>query len=400
MTYIGGAALLNTSSLAYKYGLYPMVDAIAFIIAIILVLFFIKKIRKDKGVTVADLISGSNKNLSILVGVISSLVFILILSAQLVALGKLLTPYFPNFPSELVMFIPSTLIFLYVFIGGFKSVTKTDILQLVFITLFLILPSFWLLLNGSEITNDSNIKVSNFETMPINLIILLSISLIYLPFSQDINIRVKSGKTAKQSKIGLIVGALIYTILLGCTTFIGMALANNGITINDGEQAYSVFFQTFYPKLGILAALAAIISSMDSFALNAITTISNDIISKVSKKSKVSFFIRLSGLIVFVLAIMIALYFNQILSIILAGVILYVSVIGSIALGKYLKVKDNNIFIGSIITISIILFLEIFKIKFDPKAIIYPIIGCCSILVFFFFKKKIIKYENFHRLFK
>ena len=375
MTYIGGAALLNTSSLAYTYGYYPMVDALAFFIGIIIVLFFIKRIWNDKGVTVADLVSGSNRKLSVLIGLISTLVFILILSAQFVAIGKLLGPYFPQIHESLLIVIPSVLIYLYVFRGGFKSVTMTDLLQLLFVTLFLMLPVF---IMGFTTKGISNNAIHEFQTMPINLMVLLSISLIYIPLSQDINIRVKSAKNILQAKIGLIVGALIYIGLLFSVTWIGMELAKHGVSLNDGEQAFSVYFKHFYPSIGVfsvLAALAAIISSMDSFALNAITTLSNDILTNKQSEKSVRRPILVSGGIVLLVALIIALYFKQILAIILGGVILYVSIIGSIAFGRYIGLRDNFTFYGSIFTIVLLVGLELSGLEIANKAIVYPLLA-------------------------
>ena len=87
------------------------------------------------------------------------------------------------------------------------------------------------------------------------------------------------------------------------------------LTLKDTEQAFPIFFKEYFPKFGIiaiLAALAAIISSMDSFSLNAITALSNDIVSKLkfSKKYSQNTLIKMSGIIIYLLAIIVAVWFN------------------------------------------------------------------------------------------
>lgn len=88
MTYAGGAALLAMSSLGYSFGWYPMVDPLALFGGILIVTFHIKKYREDKGVTISDLLSKADNKLSILIGLITTFVFILILAAQFVALSS------------------------------------------------------------------------------------------------------------------------------------------------------------------------------------------------------------------------------------------------------------------------------------------------------------------------
>jgi Na+/proline symporter len=379
MTFAGGAALLNMASLGYMFKWYTLVDPLSLLGGILIVIFLIKKYRNDNGVTIAKLLAGSNKSLTILVGIISSIVFILILAAQFVALSKLLYPYFPSIDSIVLTITLSTTIFSYIFLGGFSSVTKTDVLQLVFIGIFLLIPVLYFVLFGSAHQETVTYNHS-FTKMPLNLIILLSISLLFIPLSQDINIRAKSAKTNNQAILGLLVGAGLYVAIVTTSSYLGINLATNGVALKDPETAFSIFFQTHFPSIGVIAvvaALSAIISTMDSYALNSITAISNDLLAEISffKKQKTKHLIRISGVIAFLMALAIALFFNQILGLILAALLLYISVLLPIALGRYLKVHDKIIFIVSILIVLSIVLVEIFKISIEPKAIYYPLGG-------------------------
>lgn len=386
MTYAGGAALLNMASLGHTFKWQGMIDPLGLLGGIIIVVVLIRKYRGDKGVTISDLLSGSNKKLSMLIGLITTLVFTLILASQFVALSKVLAPYFQGVNQTILTVIPSTLIFLYVFKGGFESVTKTDILQLFFIALFLILPMMYFITLEQSYTLPNSKPV--FVKMPLNLMILLGISLIYLPISQDINIRVKSAKNTKHAVLGLIFGALFYSIIIATTTFIGIRLAQNGVVLEDTEQAFSIFFKEYFPKFGIvaiLAALAAIISSMDSFSLNAITSLSKDILSKANslKTKSHNLLIKISAFIVFIFAMSIALWFNEILSLVLTALLIYISTLIPIALARKLSINDNSIFLTSIIVIISIFLLEFFKVEIELKAIVYPVIGVFLVLLVF-----------------
>lgn len=377
MTYAGGAALLNMASLGHTFKWQGMVDPLGLIGGILIVILLINKYREDKGVTISDLLSGSNEKLSVLIGLITTFVFTLILASQFVALSKIMTPYFPNVNYAILTIVPSAFIFSYVFLGGFGSVTKTDILQLIFIIAFLFIPMLFFVGTSNNSISNENVE---FSKMPLNLMILLGISLIYLPVSQDINIRVKSAKSKKQAITGLLVGALIYTLIIGTSTFIGITLAKNGVELADTEQAFPIFFKEYFPKFGIIAiiaALAAIISTMDSYSLNSVTALSNDILSKTNLSNKYSQnqLIKFSAAIIFVIAAFVAVWFNQILSLILTSLLIYISTLLPIAIARKFSVSDNYIFYSSVVLIFAIILLEIFKVHIEYKAVFYPLIG-------------------------
>jgi solute:Na+ symporter, SSS family len=386
MTFVGGAALINMAALGYSFSWYTLVDPIALILGILIAVFFIKKYRADKGVTISQLLSSENKKLSIYIGVISTIIFLLIISAQFVAFSKLLLPYFPTINPTLLILIPSLIILLYVFLGGFSAVTNTDVLQMFFIFLFLLIPvAYFIVTNKLEIsaeTNNSNL----FAPMPTELMILLSISLLFVPTSQDINIRAKSAKTNKEAKIGLIGGAIYYSLIVIACSFIGITLARHGVKLVDTEQAFPMFFKHFYPTIGIfaiLAGMAAIWSTLDTYLVNGITSVAQDILKKTSyfKNFEERKLIIVSGIIVFILAMLAGIYFNQVLSLILTALLIYISVIVPIAFARWQKMNDNTIFIISLLTVLTIISIEVLKLKIDPKAIIYPVFGTILMLI-------------------
>ena len=392
MTFAGGAAVLNTASLGYTFKWYTLVDPFALVLGILIVILFFNRYRDDKGVTISNLLSGNYKNLNILIGVITSFVFILIVSAQFVALSKLVSPYFQNINPLIITLVLSTAIFSYVFLGGFTSVTKTDILQLIFIGFFLIMPVLIFIL-----TKDfSEVKISEskhqFLSMPINYIILFSIPILFIPLSQDINIRVKSAKNMRNGKLGLLVGAAIYFLIVLIASYIGIYLGENGILLDDPEAAYTIFFQTKFANfgfLGIIAALAAIVSSLDSYTLNGITSVSNDILSEIPflKRAQHTTIINIAGIVVYIISLGIALFFNEILVLVLTALLIYISVLFPIAFAKKLKVKNNLIFLSSLLIILFIIFIEILKVEIEPKAVIYPTVGLLIMSIFYIYQR-------------
>ena len=389
MTFAGGASILTTSSIGYTFKWYSLVDPISLILGIIIVLIFYKRYEKDMGTTVSDLLSSNHKGLTILIGAVTSFTFILIVAANFVSLSKLLSPYFPTVNPLLLTFILSTLVFSYVFFGGFNSVTRTDILQYVLITTLLIIPILIFVINHHN-NLTASVITHNFEIMPVDYIILLSIPMFFTPLSQDINIRIKSAKNSKHGRYGLIVGSIFYSSIVISTAYVGIYLGNNNIELSDPEQAVPFFFKNNFQQFGflaIIAALAAIVSSLDSYILNSMTSISNDIIKSVTKsKIRVSRTIRIAALITYVVAMSIALFFNQILVLTLTSLLIYISVLMPIVVGKKLKLSGNGLFMGSLINVIIIIIIEVLSLQISPKALLYPLFGCVVMSIICLFK--------------
>lgn len=385
MTLAGGASILNMASLGYSFKWYTLVDPFALFVGILVVILLLGVYRQDAGITIADLLSGNHKGLSVLVGLTTTIVYLLILAAQFVALSKLLAPVFGFMSPQLLTVVLSTAVFAYVYRGGFRSVTRTDVLQLVVIAFCLLLPMAYLAISGLDLKIDSQDYSHDFASMPVNLIILLAIPVIFIPLSPDINIRVKSAKSDRDARVGLFVGVLIYAMIIIASSLSGITLGVENIKLVDPEQAFTVFFQTALPGVGvlaILAAFAAIVSSLDSYALNSITSVSKDLLpnAPVFREASEGTLIHISALMVFIIALMIALFFNQILTLILTSLLIYISVLAPIALARKLGTGDRAVFITALMVIATILVIEIAGWNMEPKALIYPVIGCAMMI--------------------
>jgi Na+/proline symporter len=249
---------------------------------------------------------------------------------------------------------------------------------------------FFIIKNHGHLSAD--VITHEYSVMPIDYIILFSIPALFTPLSQDINLRIKSAKNRRNGKLGLIMGGVFYFSITLTTAYIGIYLGNNNVDLADPEQAIPLFFKNNFSGIGIIAiiaSLAAIISTLDSYTLNSITSISNDIIKPLSKsENNVPKTIKVASLITYVIAMAIALFFNKVLLLSLTSLLVYISVLIPIVLGNALKLQSSKIFIGSIINILAIVIIEIVQLPISPKAVFYPVIGCSIIMVFRLFNTK------------
>ena len=379
MTFAGGSTILTTASIWYTFKWFALVDPIALMIGLIISIMLYKWYASDKWATISDLLSSNYKGLNILVGCVTSFVFVLIVASQFVSLSKMLVPYFPTINPLLITLIVWTGVFSYVFFGWFNSVTRTDVLQFVLIMLFFVIPMS-LFVFSWNLSNYWFESGHEFTFMPLDYIILFSIPVLFTPLSQDINLRIKSAKNSVNGKVGLFIGGLFYSIIALTAAYVWIYLGKTWIQLADPEQAIPFFFKEKFPYvwfLAVVATLAAIISSLDSYTLNSITSISNDIIHPLRKKGKmVESNIKLASLITYVLAMGIALFFNKVLVLSLTSLLVYISVLLPIVIGKVLRLKSKLVFIASIINILAIVVCEIFYAWLEPKAVIYPLFGC------------------------
>ena len=166
-------------------------------------------------------------------------------------------------------------------------------------------------------------------------------------------------------------------------------MGEHGIDLNDPEQAIPIFFKDTFPVLGfaaIIATLSAIVSTLDSYTLNSITSISNDIIRPLSRrKDNPPHNIKIASLITYSLAMVIALFFNRVLALSMTSMLIYISVLLPIALSNHLKLNGKQTFSLAVLEILFIVVVEVTKIGLSPKAIIYPAAGCVLSIVFWIF---------------
>ena len=373
MTFVGGAATLNMAGLGYQYGWWSLIDPGAVLVGTLVAAYFINRYREGRGITIADLLSGADVRLSILTGLISLTVYLLLVAAQFVALSKLLAPYFPSVAPSIFTAALSAAVFSYILVNGLMSVTQTDLLQYLLVFGLLVPPIAYVAASG---THFEAVPVSQ-EPMPLNLAILLAFSLLFVPMSQDVVIRAKAARTSRHAILGFTLGGISYFLIVSACIYAGQRLATNGIMLPDSERALPVFFETHYPRLGLLAIVAvfaAIASTLDSWAFATIVSCSNDILKRTPGFRNRSDKARLlsASVVIYLAALSIAIYFNEILSLILTGLLIYVAVLLPLAIGNKIGLRSATLFLTSLLTISVIALVEIVVLPIAPKALVYP----------------------------
>lgn len=357
MAFVGGAATINMASLGYQYGWSILTDPAIVFFALVITAFFAGRIRTGRGLTMADLLSGASPSLKRFLGLTSFAVYQLLTAAQFVAVGKLLAPYFPQVPIELVIIVPGVIAFFYIYLRGFDAVTNTDIFQLVLMLALYAIPL--LVIFGSHGGAPSSGRPVGVMPTPATLLIYLSLPFFFIPVSLDTSVRIEAASSLGHARAGLLLGGALYVLFVGLSIGIGVFLRTSGYTISQPESALAFFFDTYlghFRIIGTVAVLAAIASTLDSFAFDSVASLSNDLLKPVRSGLKITEkqVVGIASLVVLVISLAVALVFQQILGLILGAMLLYVAIFIPVAFGRWLKVPDRSLLVSSIATMAVL----------------------------------------------
>lgn len=270
-------------------------------------LFISEKIRNLNANTLPDIANITvGKEAKTLLAVIIPISWIGIVSAQFVALTKIIRHYSKDIGENKILIIVAVTVIIYTLVGGQISVIKTDMLQAWVIALGIIATFLYLFINsGNNGEVFSQIELFNHKFRINDLIAtLLVVGGTYF-LGPDIisrNLVSKDSKTAKKA-------ALTSGVCLGVFAVI-VTLAALWAVINcdglSGENPLIYIMNNNLPKplavLFCLTLISTIVSSADTCLVNAATIIENDLLKK-NKVWHVRIIILIIGLIALVMSI-------------------------------------------------------------------------------------------------
>ena len=358
MAFVGGAATINMASLGYQYGWSVFIDPVVVFCALLISAYFAKRVRDGHGLTISELLTDSSPPLKLFLGLTSFFVYQLLTAAQFVAVGKLLSPYFPGIPISLVVVVPALIAFFYIYFRGFDAVTNTDIFQLILMLALYATPL--ILIFGTH--SPSSVSGFPIEAMPtpITLLIYLSLPFFFIPVSLDTSVRVKAASSLAIARTGLIAGGALYVLFVGVSIGVGVFLRESGHNIDQPEKVLAYFFDSYLGEfriLGTIAVLAAIASTLDSFAFDSVASLSNDLLKPIHKRLNFTEkqVISIASFVVLAISLTVALVFQQILGLILGAMLLYVAIFIPVAFGRFIGVPDKALLLTSSATAVVLL---------------------------------------------
>lgn len=307
-----------------------------------------------------------------LVSIVVFLTFFLNFTIQIIG-GALILETLTNLSFFLGVLIVSGVVLFYLYIGGFKAVVKTDVVQLVSIVVLFAVLGLLLFTNFTYQPEQWNLFSPG-----IGMIISFFIVGILFPFSApDMWQRVLAAKSVNSLKKSFVVTTIVY-VLFGVLLSIIAIIIRLKLPGIEADVALVEGFTNLLPAgllgVALVPLFAAIMSSADSFAFICSGLLMHDIIFRNKEHNKVVS-LKYGLLIVVLLGITLALAFQSILdaSFLLAGFFMVFSII---IITTWIKksVKPITINLGIIFGVLITGIYSAFK-GLEPTLIIIGVIG-------------------------
>ncbi len=382
MSFIGGAATIAMAGIGYANGWIGLVDPIAVVFGgAVVVLFMSWSSRPNIGQGTSNFLAGGDTIRTMVYASCSLFVYALLGAAQIVALQKIFAPYISNYQSLFFAIALFATIVGYIHLGGIGAVTRTDVVQFFVVIILFVIPTIY----GVLTLFSSGQESEPLQQLPLDLrtILLLSLSFLFVPLSQDVWLRIRNAKNDRAAKFGVVGGVFIYGLIVSLAITLGVFSAQFGIKVNDAESILPYFFTSQLGFAGFVTALiilAAVMSTLDSFTFNLTSTISDDIgpklLTHVNQKTMRLFV----SVIVFIVCTIIALLADSVLTLVLTALMIYVTVIGpGILLHQFTK-REITLWLPALLMLVIILFLWILNINIPAEP--YSFLGVHVALIF------------------
>ena len=284
------------------------------------------------------------------------------------------------------------IISIYLFVGGFSSVVKTDIFQyLSIIILFILL--LLVIIKGGVVSQGT----VSFEKIKISEIVTFFLAGFLFPFgSAELWQRVYATKTVKALRGSLITASFLYFVLGVVLSLICLRIRHLPIDFNN-EVALIKGMGVLLPEglvgLLVIVILAAVMSSSDTFIFTTSSTFCQDYLQKIYKFNNEKT-VKLMKLFIIVFAIL-GLLFSIIIQSIVDVTFIFASLtltIGIISLFTWIKKRLSSFSINlSILANIIIISIAIFTLGISTRLVLLGIVSTIFFIFIGEFLYKIIK---------
>jgi SSS family solute:Na+ symporter len=366
-TIIGGSGTIGLAGLGYSKGLagawWMLVGAIGLMV---LSIFFASKVRGFKVFTLPEILEAQygGSTVKIVASFLIATAWLGIISAQIIAAGKILSVLWPG-QLPLLMIISASVFIIYTVLGGQYSILRTDLIQSIIIISGILVCLVAGIFATKGLAAAPGQLPEGFFSFPTSPEFTVRELLHYFLFvgatflvGPDIYSRIFSAKNKETAQKSTMIAALVMVPLAFGITFIGIT-ARMLLPEIPPESALPSLIMQIIPAglsgLVIAALLAAMMSSADTCLLTTGIIISADIIqplfgSKMSEK-KLLMISRLCVMVAGTLSLVIALEIQSIIAALLVGYTIYSSgLVVPIILGFYRKrLKLNTL--GAIVAV-------------------------------------------------
>lgn len=349
---IGGNAIVVFTAAIFLYGISAFWGFMGLSCGCLYLIFVTKKVKpladEKKFYTLTDFFYEKyGKNVGLLMSSAITLTFFILLLIQIIA-GSILLSKIIGLSYVLSVFIVTIVVLLYLLAAGFKAVVKTDIFQYFVILILLLILAISLSTGKGVAISQFNPFKSGFMSISFFLYGLITVAI-----GADMWQRIYAGKNSKIIKKSLIISAITLPIVGIAVSMLGFAAKANFPNILPEEAivyGISYLLPAGLVGLGLVVLFAAIMSTTDTITFVLATNFSRDFVSRLrtretSKKELVAL-TRLGIFIFIILALVIALFYSNIINIALSLGSLTFALAPTIIGSLYVKLKRKAILLS------------------------------------------------------
>ena len=383
---MGGMVLVAQATLGFEMGIAAAWYFAGSALGMIFIGLFVEKVKaiadKNNFLTLADYFftKFDHKN-RILAATILFIALFALLVGQFIAAGSLFSPLLGiNYATAILIMMFGTLV--YLVLGGFKAVIKTDLFQ--FLIMAVVFGSILFII---DLGTYAPKQIDIISVGGPSIIIFLILGIFTVVSGADIWQRIFAAKNIKTAKRASYFSALFFFIFGTVLTIIGIAAKTNFPDIKPEEALYHGMFQLVpAPLVGlsIIFILAAIMSTIDTELFYLSLSLSKDFSQKGADftASKLAINVRKFIIVLAIISALTAIFFSNIITIIFGMVSLSLAFSPTLAATFFWKIKSNAAFFsmaGGLLSLIILIISGNFSpdnsIITLPVAIVLLLIG-------------------------
>jgi len=322
-TWYGG--ILGVGEFSYNYGLSNwLVFGVPYYLAAgLFAVLLAKKARESKVLTIPENLAKCYDNKTAVAG--SVIIYLMTVPAAYILMLGILGQFLFGWPFWMGVTLGTLFSIIYVYMGGFRSVVRTDILQfiLMFIGFFILLITVYFSYGGIDFLQ-TNIPESHLTWhggnsgwyIAIWYVIALA-TLIEPAFYQ----RCYAARTPALAKKGIFISIACWAFFDFMTTACGLYARAVLPELSDPLGAYPALALQVLPigLMGIfaLSLLSTVMSTVDSYSFLAASTFGNDIVGRLLKlkEKDIIIYTRFGLIISATLAVFLAIFFKSVVDI-------------------------------------------------------------------------------------
>ena len=376
-SYISGGALVAYTAYVYRFGISALWIYVGVALGFLVLIWYGLRIRKEGKIknfhTISDWLRDKiNNKVAVLAAILILFVYLGSLANQFIAGGAILSAI-SGLSYEFSLLFSGGVILIYLILGGFRSVVRTDVFQ--YIVMLILFIVFGFIMLGEQRTIVPELL------NPVGIGVFLSISfLLYgvatVLVGSEYWQRVYAARDDSVVKKGLIGSAILIIITGLALSLIGLTAASVSPGL-DSNKAAVYAFNHLLPQsllgLGLILVFAAVMSSADTLIFVLSLSVAKDYFGhkfyKGMNQEQLMKVTRTLVVIFSVLGISLAYFFRDIIQVILtiAGVLL--CMVPVVVCSFHWKLKPRAAFI-SLLSGPIYVFILMITGNLTPELVI------------------------------